>query len=86
MVVVGDTLNPLPVPTGVPPQEEVYQLIVCPVPPPPPFKVSVVLWPLQIVVCEAVADVGFAGTWLTVTVTWAQDEINGQALPTSYLP
>lgn len=86
VVVVGDTLNPLPVPASVPPQDEVYQRITWPVPPPPPFKVSVLLCPLQIVVEDAVADVGLAAGWFTVTVTVAQVVLFEQGDEVVYLP
>ena len=52
---VGLTVAPLPVAARVPPQEPVYQRTVSPVPPPPPFSVSVVELPLQMVDEPAVA-------------------------------
>lgn len=70
----------------MPPQEEVYQRITSPVPPPPPFKVSVVLWPLQIVDWEAVAETGSAETVFTVIVTDAHAEFTEHGAPVSYLP
>ena len=69
MVAAGLTTKPFPVPANVPPQEAVYHFIVSPVPPPPPFSVSVVLPPLQIVAELAEAEVGSADFWLTVIVT-----------------
>ena len=68
MVAVGFTERLLPVPTNVPPQEAVYQVITSPVPLPPPLSVSDVLCPLQIVDGDALADVGSADIVLTVTV------------------
>jgi hypothetical protein len=60
VVTIGLTTNPFPLPAAVPPQETVYHFITSPVPPPPPLRVSVVLEPLQMVVDEAVIEVGFA--------------------------
>ena len=68
VVVAGLTERLLPLPTKVPPQASVYHLITSLVPPPPPFNVRMALCPLQIVVEEAVAEVGSLDRWLTVTV------------------
>ena len=76
----------MPVPTKMPPQDEVYQVITWPVPLPPPLSVNAVLWPLQITSEPAVADVGSDGTWFTVIVTETQLELTEQGAPISYLP
>ena len=49
VLVVGETVILLPVPSGVPPQVPEYHLAVAPVPALPPTRVSVVLPPLQMV-------------------------------------
>jgi hypothetical protein len=61
----------------------VYQWIVSPVPPPPPFNVRVEDWPLQIVEGLAVAEVGSADFWLTVTVTETQVVLKLHDAPSS---
>lgn len=50
VVVEGETVMLLPVPTLVPPQEPVNHCTVAPIPMLPPFTVSVVEFPLQMVV------------------------------------
>jgi hypothetical protein len=64
--VFGVTLRLDPVPAEVPPQFDVYHFQLPPVPNDPPFLDNVVLWPLQIVVDDAVAEV--AGTDVSFTV------------------
>lgn len=54
--------------------------------PPPPFTVSVVLCPLQMVVADAVAETGFAGTLFTEIVTETQAVFTEQGAAVSYLP
>ena len=68
MVFVGETTRLFPVPTSVPPHEEVYHFIVAPWPP-PPVKVKVALPEPHIVVTLAVADVGATEAGETVIVT-----------------
>lgn len=63
---VGLTDRLLPVPTNVPPQLEVYQLIVSLSPPPPPIKVRVVLLPSIKLSVPGVMNVGFDDFLLTV--------------------
>ena len=60
--------------------------MISPVPPPPPISVKVVVWPLQIVVVPAVADVGLEETLLTVIVTVAHVELEEHGAVVSYLP
>ena len=69
-MLVGETTRLFPVPTSVPPHEEVYHFIVAPWPP-PPVKVKVVLPEPHIVVTLAVADVGATEAGVTVTVAVA---------------
>ena len=70
MVLVGETTSPLPVPTSVPPHEEVYHFTVASWLP-PPVKVKVVLPEPHIVVTLAVADVGATKDDEIVTVAVA---------------
>ena len=63
---MGVTLNVLPLPASAPLQLPLYHFQLAPVPRLPPVIDSVVLWPLQIVVELAVADV--AGTEVSFTV------------------
>jgi hypothetical protein len=51
---LGETVILLPVPTLVPPQEPVNHCAAAPVPIVPPFTVSVVEFPLQIVVVPVI--------------------------------
>ena len=55
----------MPVPTEVPPQLPLYHFQLPPVPSEPPFKVNVLLWPLQIVVVPLML---VAGTDVSLTV------------------
>ena len=64
----GETLNPFPEPTLVPPQLPLYHCTVPPVPALPPFKVSVVLPPTQKLLAEAVAEVGLVAFVFTFTI------------------
>lgn len=86
VVAAGDTLSPLPDPTKVPPQDEVYQRITGEVPPPPPLKVREVLCPTHIVGTLAVAETGSVAGWFTVTVTEAQVVLFEHGAGVSYLP
>ena len=67
----GATVTGLVIPASPTPHELLYQVIDCGEPPPPPIAVSVTELPLQIVVEDAVIDVGAVDFWLTVTVTCA---------------
>ncbi len=58
MVVLGDTVIDVPVPTNAPPHEPLYQRHKAPAPNEPPFLVRVTDPPGQIVVGLAEADVG----------------------------
>ena len=64
---MGLTDNGFPVPARVLPHTPEYHLMTTPVPPPPPFKVRIVLPPLHIVVKLAVAEVGSADFEMTLT-------------------
>ena len=68
VVVVGETVILLPVPTAVPPQESVNHCAVEPDPAVPPDIVNVVELPLQIVEVPVIL-VGATENELTVTVT-----------------
>ena len=66
VVELGLTLTLLPVANGVPVQLPLYHFQLPPVPNVPPFTLSVVLWPSQIVDELALAEV--AGTDVSRTV------------------
>jgi hypothetical protein len=76
VVVAGVTVMGLPVPTATPPQEPEYQWITSPVPPPPPLRVSVALFPVQIMseAGDVVIEVGVPEKGSTVTITLAHAE------------
>ena len=65
----GETTSVVPVPSGVPPHELLYQAQSAPVPSVPPETLSVVLPPWQMVGVLAAAEVGAADGVLYVTVT-----------------
>ena len=65
MVVLGVTLRLVPVPAEVPPHEPLYHFQLPPVPRLPPDMLSVLLWPLQIVVVPLML---FVGTEVSLTV------------------
>ena len=68
MVVLGVSLRLVPVPAVVPPHEPLYHFQLPPVPRLPPDMLSVLLWPLQIVVVPLMLFVG-TDVSLTVMVT-----------------
>ena len=68
MVADGLTEIELPVPADVPPQLAVYQCQLAPVPKDPPDTVRVTLSPGQMLVEEAVMEVGAVELELTVIV------------------
>lgn len=65
MVLAGETIILLPVPAAVPPQEPENHSAVAPVPAVPPFKLSVVESPEQIMVVPKM-PVGATESELTV--------------------
>ncbi|NBP06100.1 MAG: hypothetical protein EBV15_07785 [Bacteroidetes bacterium] len=67
VVVFGVTLKLEPVPMEVPLHEPLYHFHVAPVPRLPPDTLTVVLWPLQILLEPAVTEL--AGTDVSRTVT-----------------
>lgn len=69
VVVVGETVIEAPLPTMLPPHVELYHSQLAPVPVDPPFTVSVVELPSQIVVADADMEVGSVESELTVTAT-----------------
>ena len=69
---VGVTDNELPLPSGAPLQLPLYHFQVAPVPKLPPVLVRVVLWPLQIVVALALAEVTGVEVSFTVKVIFLQ--------------
>jgi hypothetical protein len=71
-VEAGVTDNELPLPSGAPLQLPLYHFQVAPVPKLPPVLVRVVLWPLQIVVALALAEVTGVDVSLTVKVKLLQ--------------
>ena len=58
VVAAGATVTLLPVPTDVPPQLPLYHLQLAPTPRLPPVVLSVVLWPLHIVVVPLIEVAG----------------------------
>lgn len=68
VVELGETVMLFPVPAEVPPHELVNHCAVAPVPAKPPVTVSVVLFPLQMVVVPDM-PVGATDKVLTVTTT-----------------
>ena len=68
MVTAGDATKLFPVANSVPPHEPLYHFQLAPVPREPPFGVSVVLLPLQIVVTPFI-DVAGTEVSRTTTVT-----------------
>ena len=62
---LGVTLRLVPVPAEVPPHEPLYHFQLPPVPSEPPDMLSVLLWPLQIVVVPLML---FVGTDVSFTV------------------
>ena len=69
---VGVTDNELPLPSREPLQLPLYHFQVAPVPKLPPVLVRVVLWPLQIVVALALAEVTGVEVSFTVKVIFLQ--------------
>ena len=69
---VGVTDNELPLPSREPLQLPLYHFQVAPVPKLPPVLVRVVLWPLQIVVALALAEVTGVDVSFTVKVIFLQ--------------
>ena len=58
VVAAGATVTLLPVPTDVPPQLPLYHLQLAPAPRLPPVVLSVVLWPLHMVVVPLIDVAG----------------------------
>ncbi len=73
-MLAGETFIASPVPAEVPPHDPVNHCVTAPVPFDPPLTVSVVLFPLQIVVVP-VAPVGGVDNVFTVTVTDAHSVV-----------
>jgi hypothetical protein len=71
VVVDGETVSEVPVPTTVPPQLPVDHTQTAPVPKEPPTRLSVVDVPLQTGLADALIEVGAVDRVFTVTVTLA---------------
>ena len=59
-------------PTDVPPHEPLYHFQLPPVPKLPPFKVKVVLWPLQIVVVPLMLTAGTEVSRTVMVTLWQE--------------
>jgi hypothetical protein len=75
VLVVGETVIELPVPTKVPPQLPLYHCHAAPVPKEPPFTESVVELPLQIGDALTLTEPGAVESVFTVTVTDAHEVV-----------